>query len=244
MFAIGFMPLLFTFIPLVFLYSVGESGDVSQVFNGMEEIPQEFTAMCGGLTGAACAQFFIISQFLILFLMMPVIIPVTIASYSIVGEKTTRTLEPLLATPITTWELLVGKSLAAVIPALLATWASYALFAIGSILITSSADIASLIFRGMALLAIFGVAPLLSIVGVSIAVMISSRVNDPRVAEQISALVVLPVLGIFLGQSFGLIQINETVIVWIAVIMIFVDAALLYFATQLFQRENILTRWK
>jgi ABC-2 type transport system permease protein len=244
LFAVSFMPLLMTAIPLAILYAMGGSGDVSQAVSGMDEIPPEFAAMCGDLTGAACAQFFIISQFLFLFLMMPVIIPVTIASYSIVGEKTTRTLEPLLATPITTLELLAGKALAAVIPAMIATWGSYAVFSVGSVIITTSSDITSKLFEGLWLLAIFGVAPLLSIAGVSFAVMISSRVNDPRVAEQLSALVVIPILAIFMGQSFGFIQVNAVVIVWMALILLLVDAALLYFATQLFQRENILTRWK
>jgi len=62
------------------------------------------------------------------------IIPVNIAAYSVVGEKTTRSLEPLLATPITTAELLIGKNMAAAIPAVLATWAGFLLYllALGS----------------------------------------------------------------------------------------------------------------
>jgi ABC-2 type transport system permease protein len=141
-------------------------------------------------------------------------------------------------------ELLAGKALAAVIPALIATWGSYVIFVVGAVNLTASSAITNKLFEGLWLLAIFGVAPLLSIAGVSLAVMISSRVNDPRIAEQLSALVILPMVGIFLGQSFGLISVNEIVIVWIGLIMLLVDAALLYFATQLFQRENILTRWK
>src|SRR5574338_688738 len=63
---------------------------------------------------------------------MPLIIPINIAAYSIVGEKTTRSLEPLLATPITTAELLIGKTLAAAIPAIVATYGAFAVFAAGS----------------------------------------------------------------------------------------------------------------
>ena len=76
------------------------------------------------------------------------------------------------------------------------------------------------------------------------AVMISSRVNDPRVAEQLSSLVVLPLVAIFMGQSFGLIQVNQAIIIWFALGLLVIDALLLFFATQLFQRETILTRWK
>ena len=41
----------------------------------------------------------------------------SVASDSIIGEKQARTLEPLLATPITTFELLAAKILGALLPA-------------------------------------------------------------------------------------------------------------------------------
>ena len=243
LFAVAFMPILFTVLPLYILYSTQGGGDIAQAFSAAEEMPSEFAAVCGSLTGSDCTQFFLVSQFIILFLMMPIIIPVTIASYSIVGEKTTRTLEPLLATPLTTLELLAGKAFAAVTPALVVTWLSYIVFMVGTSIIASTAVFLTLL-EPVWLLAIFGLGPLLSVAGVSIAVMISSRVNDPRIAEQLSSLVVLPLLALFMGQSFGLVTVNETVIIWIALILLVLDAGMLYFATQLFQRETILTRWK
>lgn len=243
LFAVAFMPLLFTAIPLVTLYSMRTSGDLSDTI-GMSDMPAQFAQMCGeGLSGGECGQYFLLVQFLILFMMMPVIIPVTIASYSIVGEKRTHTLEPLLATPITTIELLSGKALAAVLPAMAATWGSFALFGIGAALMTGPAVVGKLL-APLWLLAIFMVGPLLSVAAVSIAVMVSSRVNDPRVAEQLSALVVLPLVGLLLSQAFGLIFIDQTVILWMAIILVVIDAGLLALATQLFQRETILTRWK
>ena len=94
------------------------------------------------------------------------------------------------------------------------------------------------------MMAIFVVGPLLSLLGVSISVMISSRVNDPRVAEQISGLFVLPIVGLLVGQTTGLILINEQLILWIAAILLVLDGILLYSAIQIFQRETILSRWK
>ena len=60
------------------------------------------------------------------FLLMPATVPLAIASYSIVGEKQTRSLEAVLATPIRTTELLAGKAVAALVPGILAAWAAYA----------------------------------------------------------------------------------------------------------------------
>ncbi|MBN2503194.1 MAG: ABC transporter permease [Anaerolineales bacterium] len=243
LFAVAFLPLLFTAMPLGILATMRGSGDVSAM-SGVSELPSEFSQLCTGLQGAECMQYFLVSQFMMLFMMIPVIIPVTIASYSIVGEKSTRTLEPLLATPVTTLELLGGKALAAALPAVGATWLSFLIFAIGTRVLVDSPAILARLFAPLWLLAIFLVGPLLAIAGVSVAVMVSSRVNDPRVAEQVSALVMIPLIAMLLGQSFGLIYIDETLIIWIALAMFVIDAGLLYFSVQLFQRETILTRWK
>ncbi|MBC8330554.1 MAG: ABC transporter permease, partial [Anaerolineae bacterium] len=48
----------------------------------------------------------------------------------------------------------------------------------------------------------------------------------------------------FVGQSTGLIFINERIILWMALGLVVLDAGLFAFALQLFQRESILTRWK
>jgi ABC-2 type transport system permease protein len=86
------------------------------------ELPAQFKQLCKpSMTSGECMQYYIVSEFLIMFMLIPLFIPVNIAAYSIVGEKTTRSLEPLLATPISTTELLAGKNLASVIPAIIAT---------------------------------------------------------------------------------------------------------------------------
>jgi ABC-2 type transport system permease protein len=74
--------------------------------------------------------------------------------------------------------------------------------------------------------------------------MVSSRVNDPRVAEQLSAVVILPLLALFFGQISGLFILNSKLILGMAVFLILLDGLLIYLAVRLFERENILTRWK
>jgi ABC-2 type transport system permease protein len=201
-------------------------------------------ASCQGLSDAVCGQYVLLSQFLMLFLMLPLIIPVTFAAYSIVGEKTTRTLEPVLATPITTVELLLGKALAGVLPALLATYLSYGVFLIGAAFLSTGTELVKMVAQPMWLLAIFVLGALFSVMGVCMAIMVSSRVNDTRVAEQLSSLVIIPVVGIFMAQSIGKFQVNTGVIAWMVLVTALLDGILVYFAVQLFQRETILTRWK
>lgn len=246
LFSVSFMPLIFCIIPLAILFSMQSvtASDMSGLEAELGAAFDRLRPLCGPLVGLDCTQFLILQQFMVLFLMMPAIIPVTIASYSIVGEKNTRTLEPLLATPITTGQLLAGKALAAAIPAVIASLGSFLIFAGGTALLAASPAVALQLFSPLWLVGIFVVGPLLSLAGVSLAVMISSRVNDPRAAEQLAVLVILPILALFLGQLAGVVVINQGLLLGIAGILVLVDAALLFIATRLFQRESILTRWK
>jgi ABC-2 type transport system permease protein len=91
---------------------------------------------------------------------------------------------------------------------------------------------------------VFVVGPLLAGASVSVAVMVSSRVTDPRVAEQVSVLVILPLLGLFFGQITGLLIFNRSLVLGIAAVMLVVDGVLITLAARLFQRETILTRWR
>jgi ABC-2 type transport system permease protein len=85
---------------------------------------------------------------------------------------------------------------------------------------------------------------LLALAAVSIAVMVSSRTSDPRVAEQVSMLVMLPLFLVLVGQVTGLILLNAQLVLYIAAGLSIVDIALMAFAINLFQRETILTRWR
>jgi ABC-2 type transport system permease protein len=177
-------------------------------------------------------------------MILPLAIPVTISAYSIVGEKTTRSLEPLLATPITTAELLTGKSLAAAIPAILATYGAFALFALGAWILIPNRALFLALMDARWLIAIFIVGPLMAIMSIDVSIIVSSRVNDPRVAEQLSMVVIVPLLAVFFAQIGGLIVINSKLVLGIAGGLIFLDCILVYLAVRLFQRETILTRWK
>jgi ABC-2 type transport system permease protein len=175
--------------------------------------------------------------------MMPLIIPMTVAAFSIIGEKESRSLEPLLATPVKTGELLLGKSIAAVVPAILATWLAYAIFFVGAGLIMPPKVYGALL-NPMWIIAVTVLAPLLSLLSVSLGVLISSRVNDTRVAQQIGGALVIPVIVLGLAQTAGFILLNAYTFMLGALIIALFDAGVLFFSTKLFQRETILTRWK
>ncbi|RPI24705.1 MAG: ABC transporter permease, partial [Chloroflexota bacterium] len=94
LFTVAFLPLLFVALPLIIIGTVGSAGDTTMG----AEMPGQINAYCPPeLNSGECFQVFMVSQFMLMFMILPLAIPVTIAAYSIVGEKTTRSLEPLLA---------------------------------------------------------------------------------------------------------------------------------------------------
>jgi ABC-2 type transport system permease protein len=243
LFTVLFLPLIFIALPLVSIGAI--SGTAGEVGDAMEdEAPDEFMeAVCQDVGGVECVQVYLLNVYTLLFMILPISIPVTIAAYSIVGEKTTRSLEPLLATPITTAELIAGKALAAMLPAVAATWLGYIIYAIAIRFLVSDAVYRHVLDASW-LLAIFVVGPLLTMLSVSVSIMVSSRVSDPRVAEQLSTVVILPLILAVVGQSIGLFILNRQIVLIAAVVIALVDALLLYLVVRIFQRENILTRWK
>jgi ABC-2 type transport system permease protein len=241
-FTVAFMPLLFTALPLIILFATRSSGSS----NNTSDMPSQLTAMCpAGLRGSECFQVYMISEFMLMFMIMPLAIPVTISAYSIVGEKTTRSLEPLLATPITTIELLIGKCIAAAVPAIVATYAAFGVYALGAwILLYPNRLLFSAVLDARWLIAIIVVGPLMAIFAIAVSIMVSSRVNDPRVAEQLSMVVIVPLLLLFFGQLGGVILISRKFVIYGVFVLLILDALLVYLAARLFQRETILTRWK
>jgi ABC-2 type transport system permease protein len=242
LFTVAFLPLILTAIPLGILYMTSTSGDFAGDFGDM---PGDVSAICpAGYSSGECFQIFIVSQFMIMFMIIPLAIPASISSYSIVGEKVNRSLEPLLATPITTTELLVGKSLSAIIPALAATWLGFSIFILGTWIMISNPAIIASFLDARWMIAIFVIGPLMALSAVSFSIIISSRVNDPRVAEQVSMIIILPILAVFFGQMAGIITLNVVFMLGSVVVLALVDTLLVALSIQLFQRETILTRWK
>ncbi len=235
------LPLLFTLMPLVMLYMI--SRDPGSVTPEDVQLYTRLSPALALLEPVEVLQIIMGQQFMFFFLLMPLFIPIYIAAYSIVGEKTTRSLEPLLATPISTGELLAGKSLAAAVPAIVITWIAFAIYAALLRFIVGPTVYAALL-SSQWILAMTVIAPLLSILAMNVAVIISSRVNDVRVAEQLSGLVVLPLIAVALAQTAGRILFDFRSFVIGTLLLAIIDIIVLYFGVRLFQRETILTRWR
>ncbi len=245
LFSVVFLPLIFIALPVITIVAMLSEADTTEIIPVEEDmgILPGMEAYCADLSDSECVVVYTLNLYTFMFMILPVAIPVTIAAYSIVGEKAARSLEPLLATPITTLELLAGKALSAIVPAVGATWISYLIYVVLVGLI-SGTQFLPYVLEPWWLLAIFVVGPLLTFLAVCVSIMISSRVTDPRVAEQLSMVVILPIILIIIGQSIGLVLIDQQMVLFLGLLALVVDIVLGYISIQLFQRERILTRWK
>jgi len=185
-----------------------------------------------------------LSFILFFYMMMPAVVPTFIASYSFVGEKNNRSLEPLLATPTTDLELFFGKTLAIFLVTMAATWVAYVVSAVLVNVLAFPLLGYYPLPNGLWVVGFVLLAPIFCILSISVNVLVSSKVTDVRASQQIGGLIVLPVLLFvfltFAGPAFS----SVWMMLIYSIIFLVVDVWVVYFSVRIFKREEILTAWK
>jgi ABC-2 type transport system permease protein len=196
----------------------------------------------GGIPAAILPS--MLNSFSFFFAIGAAFIPITIASYSIVGEKIEKSLEPLLATPITDGEILLGKTISAFLPVLASMYVGASVFMVLIDKVTFD-KLGYFYFPNWNMAAILLIlVPVTIILSVEFSVIISSRVNDVRSATSLGIFMFLPFIGIFLASEIGLINLDTSTLLIISGILLALDVILFFVSTATFRREEILTKWK
>jgi ABC-2 type transport system permease protein len=195
------------------------------------------------LSGEARIQLFLFQQFLMLFMIIPVTGAMALAAHSVVGEKQARTLEPLLATPITTFELLVAKVLGALLPTLLIAIVGLVLY-FGGMVMLAEPGVVRAMANGRTAVLVALVGPAAALVSLQAAIVISSRVNDPRTAQQFGALIIIPLSALLVAQFLGTVWLSPGALALIAAGLFAAWVLLTLVSIALFDRETVLTRWR
>jgi ABC-2 type transport system permease protein len=188
-------------------------------------------------------QLFLFQQFLMLFLLTPITGAMALAAHAIVGEKQARTLEPLLATPVTTYELLTAKVIGALAPTLAISLAGLAIYFAG-ILLFGAPGVIGAMASARTFVLIFLVAPAAALLSLQAAILISSRVNDARTAQQFGVLIILPLTAILVAQFTGTFWLSAWTLTLLGLGLLGLWVLLTLLSVALFERESILTRWK
>jgi ABC-type Na+ efflux pump permease subunit len=209
------LPVIFTAIPVLTLFSISNSTPMSAV------------RMQVGIT-------------LLLLLVIPVVLPATIAAYSVIGERDQGTLEPLLTTPISREEFLLGKSIAATIPSV---GVAYAFFFVLVVVIRLGApsNVAHAVWQPSWFLAEILFAPLLATWSVWVGTAISARSSDVRVAQQLGTLASFPALVFPLLMALQVFKPTVLVAIIIALGLLVIDVGAWRVVSKMFDRERLVT---
>lgn len=195
------------------------------------------------LSAEGAVQAFLLQQFLLVQLLIPVAGAMAFAGYSLIGEKQSRSLEPLLATPITTTELLVAKGFGALVPSLLIMLCASAIYFAG-IAVMAEPGVLGVVLNERSALVLLGLGPAASLVALQVGVLVSARVNDPRTAQQFSAFLILPLTALFAVQFTGAMQMTIPLVFALLLGLLGIWLLLVAAGVVLFDREAILTRWR
>lgn len=183
----------------------------------------------------------IIGDRLIPFLLMvvgffPISVSLVIALESFVGEKERRSIEPLLSSPLTDFQLYIGKLAAVMVPPLLASFLGISVYLIGvyrqlgwtpePILLTQ----VILLTTVQALLMVSG------------AVVISSQTTSTRAANLLASFIIVPMALLLIGESFLMFWADYSVLWWVILGQLIIAGLLVRTGIAHFNREELLGR--
>jgi ABC-2 type transport system permease protein len=185
----------------------------------------------------------LVSTFSQIIILVPAIVSVLIGATSVVIEKNNRSLEPLLATPITDTELLVGKALAPFVPAMILGYGAYAAIIAAIDLLTYPVFGGYILPTHTMLFQMFVMAPLVGLFGTFVALFISTKIKDVRAAQQVSTLTVMPLFIILIIGSIDYASTFNLLIV-VTIVLLFAVIGVARLTIRQFNRESILISWK
>lgn len=180
---------------------------------------------------------------LLYLLAIPVLVPAALAAYAVVGERIQGTLEPVLTTPVSREELLLGKALAAFVPSVAVSYVVFAAF-VTVVELFARPGVAAALIRGPELLAQLAFTPLLSSWSIWVGMAVSARSSDPRNAGQVAMLLSLPAVALTSLTAFNVIPATLAAALLGGAALLLLDLAGWQVASAVFDRERLITGTK
>jgi ABC-2 type transport system permease protein len=244
---VALLPVLVPAEPLVFMWLADYFGGESFVTNSL--VNSALTKLLAEIPAAASLstsqqfQVYLLSQFKFFILLIPVVIAISLATFSIVDEKQSRSLEPLLATPVKTWELLLGKAFSGAIPAIIDCWICALFFFLG-VAVMGWGNLIPLVLTPSWYLTFFLLNPAVAVLAFLLGVIGSSRAKDARSAQNLVIFIILPIFVLIAIQVTGVVWFTPLLTLAVSVGLFAADYLVLRIAEGLFQRESIVIKWR
>jgi ABC-type transport system involved in multi-copper enzyme maturation permease subunit len=209
-------------IPLALLIGVSFIGSDSNMIRQfgplIKKLPSEYAAYN---PAQLVVKIVINYMFPSYFLIIPIMCSGIIGASSFVGEKEHKTMETLLYTPISMEQLLRAKILGVFIPSYIITLISFIAFGI-VVNIGGFIHFGGLIFPDLKwLIIILWISPAITLFSLIFTVMVSAKSKTFQEAQQVSGLLVLPIILLLVGQMTGVLMLSD-VVMFIAGIVLFI----------------------
>jgi ABC-type transport system involved in multi-copper enzyme maturation permease subunit len=213
--AMGIYPFIFTIQPLVVVLRLGKEASGSLVHEHV----------------------------LLYMLGIPALVPVFVAAAAVANERQQGTLEPVLTTPITREEFLLGKAMASLIPSLAVAYLLYVAYLI-LVTLLAQPTVAAALIQGPDLLAQVLLTPPLAVWTIWVGMAVSTRSGDLRVAQQLGAVVSLPPVFVVVLIALNVIPLSVALVVGAVAVLIAGDVLGWRIVSRLFDRERLITGTK
>lgn len=237
--------LLIIVIPAALLLSISNA-DVNYLKSAnldqfLRNIPQ--TVMPQGFNEKQSIVYAMVNFFFApLFLIIPIMISSIVAANSFAGEKEQKTIEGLLYTPISDKELIMGKILVSLAPSILISWISFLFYCL-LVNLTVKDLLNDFLFPNLTwLLMILLLVPAVSFLSLSLIILVSQKAKSVMEAQQISGLLVLPVVGLIVSQAVGLIYLNPKILILVSTVLFLADTLIYRYIVNKFNREEIVVK--
>lgn len=181
----------------------------------------------------------IVGDRLIPFLLMvvgffPISVSLVIALESFVGEKERQSIEPLLLSPLSDWQLYLGKLLAAIVPPLLASYLGILVYLIGIYLQVEWQPNPVLLTQLLLLTTVQ------ALVMVSAAVVVSSQTTSVRAANLLASFIIIPMALLIQAESIIMFWARYYVLWWVIIGQIVIASLLVRTGVAHFNREELM----
>jgi ABC-type Na+ efflux pump permease subunit len=228
-------------IPLAILISasfIGSNASIIREFGPLiKKLPSEYAAYN---PAQLLIKIIINYMFPSYFLIIPIMCSGVIGASSFVGEKEHKTLETLLYTPISMEQLLRAKILGVFIPSYMITLLSFVIFGI-IINIGGFIHFGGFIFPDLKwLIIILWISPAINLLSLILTVMVSAKSKTFQEAQQVSGLLVLPVILILVGQMTGVLMLSATIMFIAGIVLLILDYILIKKISSKFIPEKLI----
>lgn len=164
----------------------------------------------------------------------PMSFSLIIALETFVGEKERRSLEPLLATPLTNTQLYLGKMLAALVPPLMASYLGMGVYLVGLYFNIGWLPTPQLFAQTIALTTVQGV------IMVAGAVVVSSQVTSIRASNLLASFIIVPMALLIQAEAAALFWGNHAGLWWLALALLITALVLVRMGISIFNREELM----